>query len=178
MPSNPRRCPENCASKSPGIFEGARNGSIASRAIEPAARGRRAPEWGGRQDLAFHGHACAERTFALVARAQDFSNARWLCLAKRAGIRARAFACAQVALAPARPSHSEESADELWDEIGRRDASEITSSAECTGPRTRQKRAISSKVGGGIRRWAQTFEDGPKIARPKFGPSSKIRAAG
>jgi hypothetical protein len=66
---------------------------------------------------------------------------------QRAGTRAYAFACAPVKPAPARPIHSEELADELSDDIDHRDADEFMGSAAWTGPRSRQKRAISSKMG-------------------------------
>jgi hypothetical protein len=85
--------------------------------------------------------------FAFVAIVQDFSNARWPCLAKKADPPSRAYACARGTPTPARPIHSEELADELSDDIDHRDADEFMGSAAWTGPRSRQKRAISSKMG-------------------------------
>jgi hypothetical protein len=42
-PSNLRRCPENYASKSPGIFEDARSGLLAFAAVGPSNRGASPP---------------------------------------------------------------------------------------------------------------------------------------
>jgi hypothetical protein len=86
-------------------------------------------------------------------------------------MRTRAFAFAQLTPAPTRPIQSEESADDLLEEIGHSNAAELMGSAACTSARTRQQRAC-------VRRWAFTFEDGAKITRPNFGPSSKALAAG
>ncbi len=45
MPSNRRRCPENCASKSSGIFEDARSGLIAFGPTEPRIGARVSRNW-------------------------------------------------------------------------------------------------------------------------------------